>query len=99
MLVLGDVGEMREIAERPYDLHRLTGRHIVQDGLQLVPRRLVIVAMEADRRLPNAFDEIEDVRSFLFAHSVAKNTAEQPDVVPQPCIEDGSVKLRLTCTR
>jgi hypothetical protein len=25
-----------------------------------VPRRLVVVAMEADRRLPNAFDDIED---------------------------------------
>ena len=38
--------------------------------------------MEADRRLPNAFDDIED-RSSLFSDSVAKNTAEQPDVVPQ----------------
>ena len=48
MLVLGDVGEMREVAERPYDLYRLTGRQVVQDSLQRVPRRLVIVAMEAD---------------------------------------------------
>ena len=83
MLVLGDVGEMREVAERPYDLYRLTGRQSVQDSLQRVPRRLVIVAMEADRRLPNAFDGIEDRFSLLFSDSVAKNTAEQPDVVPQ----------------
>ena len=39
--------------------------------------------MEADRRLPNAFDDIEDRFSLLFSDSVAKNTAEQPDVVPQ----------------
>ena len=83
MLVLGDVGEVREVAERPYDLHGLTVRQIVQDGLQRAPRRLVIVAMEADRRLPNAFDDIEDRFSLLFSDSVAKNTAEQPDVVPQ----------------
>jgi hypothetical protein len=83
MLVLGDVGEVREVAERPYDLHGLTGRQIVQDGLQRVPRRLVVVAMEADRRLPNASDDIEDRFSLLFSDSVAKNTAEQPDVVPQ----------------
>src|ERR1700680_4670761 len=76
MLILGDVGEVREVAERPCDLHCLTGPQIVQDGLQCAPRRLVIVAMEADRRLPNAFDDIEDRFSLLLSDSVAKNTAE-----------------------
>jgi hypothetical protein len=33
--------------------------------------------------LPNAFDDIEDRSSLLLSDSVAKNTAEQPDVVPQ----------------
>jgi hypothetical protein len=75
MLILGDVGEVREVAECPYDLHCLTGRQIVQDGLQRAPRCLVIVTMEANRRLPNAFNDIEDRSSFLLSDSVAKNTA------------------------
>ena len=83
MLVLGDVGEMREVAEGPHDLHRLIGRQIVQDGLQRAPGRLVIVAMEADRRLPNALHDIEDRVTLLLADGVAEDAPEQPDIVAQ----------------
>ena len=48
MLVLRDVGEMREKAERPYDLQRFERRQSVERRFELTPRRDVFVATEAD---------------------------------------------------
>ena len=71
-------------------------RHAVEDGLELAPRRLVVVAMEPDRGLPDALDQVEHVGALLVAHGVAENAAEQPDVVPQPRVflsADSSTRL------
>ena len=86
VLVLGDVGEMREIAEGADDAHGLAGRHAVEDGFQFPPRQLVLVAMEPDRGLPDALDQVEHVGAFLVAHGVAENPPQQPNIGPQPGI-------------
>ena len=86
VLVLGDVGEVRKIAEGAHDAHGLADRHAVEDQFQLAPRRLVVVAMEPDRGLPDALDQVEHVGALLVAHGVAEDAPEQPDVVAQPGI-------------
>ena len=43
----------------------------------------LVVAMEADRGLADALDEIEHLAAFLLAHGVAEQAAEQADVVAQ----------------
>lgn len=40
--------------------------------------------MKPDRGLPDALDQVEYVIALLIAHGIAKDTAEQPDVVAQP---------------
>ena len=82
VLVFGDIGEMREIAEGADDAHGLGDRHAVEDRFELAPRRPVVVAMEPDRGLPDALDQVEHVGAFLVAHGIAEDTSEQPDVVP-----------------
>ncbi len=52
-----------------------------EDGFELTPRALVAVAMEAHRILADGLDEVEDILSLLFAHRVAKDTAEEADIV------------------
>ena len=84
VLVLGDVGEVRKIAEGADDAHGLGGRHAVEDEFQLAPRRPVVVAMEPDRGLPDAFDQVEHVGALLIAHGIAEDAPEQPDVLAQP---------------
>ena len=49
-----------------------------------MPGRPVVVPVEADRGLPDAFDQIEYVGTFLIAHGVAEDTPEQANIVPQP---------------
>ena len=84
VLVFGDVGEVREIAEGAHDAHGLADRHAVEDEFELMPGRPVVVPVEADRGLPDAFDQIEYVGTFLIAHGVAQDTPEQANIVPQP---------------
>ena len=84
VLIFGDVGKVREIAEGAHDAHGLAGRHAVEDEFELAPRRLVVVAVKPDRGLPDALDQIEDIGAFLVAHGVAEDASKQPDVVPQP---------------
>ncbi len=42
-----------------------------------------IVAVKADRGLPDFLDNIEDVPTFLVPDGVAENAAKQPDIIAQ----------------
>ena len=86
VLVLGNVGEVREIAEGADDPHRVGGRHAVEDLFELAAGEPVLVAVEPDRGLPDALDQVEHVGALLVAHGVAEDAPEQADVVPQPAI-------------
>jgi len=50
-----------KIAEGADDAHGFGGRHAVEGEFQLTPRHPVLVAMEPDRGLPDAFDQVEYV--------------------------------------
>ena len=83
VLVLGDIGQMREIAEGAHDRERLVVVEAVERGGELAPRAALVVAMEADRGLPDSLDNHVNVGAFLLAHGVAEDAAEQADVVAQ----------------
>ena len=75
VLVLGDVGQMREIAEGADDRQRLFVVETVERRLQLAPGLDFVVAVEADRGLADALDDSEDVGPVLFADRVAEDAA------------------------
>ena len=81
---------MGEIAEGADDPQRLGGRHAVEDLLELAAGEPVLVAVEPDRGLADALDQIEQVGALLVAHRVAQDAPEQTDVVAQP-------RVRLLC--
>src|SRR5258706_299079 len=60
MLVFGDVGELRKVAESADDLDALTMREAIQCRLELVPRGFIFVAVEADRGPANALNRQPD---------------------------------------
>ena len=91
--VLGDVGEVREVAEGADDPGGLLGRQAVEQGLELVPRGLVLVAMEADGGLADALDQGEHGLAFLGPYRVAEDGAEQADVVAQRQVLVGDLAL------
>src|SRR5215467_5270025 len=90
MLVFGDVGELRKVAESADDLDVLTMREAIQRRLELVPRGFIFFAVEADRGPADVLDDREDRLAFLAAHRIAKNAAEQTDIVTQRQILVGS---------
>src|SRR5215471_4707750 len=90
MLVFGDVGELRKVAESADDLDVLTMREAIQGRLELVPRGFIFFAVEADRGPADALNDREDRLAFLVAHRIAKNAAEQTNVVAQRQILVGS---------
>ena len=91
MLVLGDVGEMREEAEGADELQRLVAGQRVQRVFELVARGAVLVAAEPDRALPDALDRGKGGVAVLLTHRVAKDPAEEPDVLAQRQVLVGGV--------
>ena len=83
VLVFGDIGKMREITECTNNTKSIGDRHSVENAFELLTRRLVIIAMEANRSLPNAFDQIEHLGPFLIANGVTQDAPETPDVRTQ----------------
>jgi len=81
MLVFGDVGELRKVAESADDLDALTMREVVQYRLELMPRGFIFVAVEADRGPANVLNDREDRLAFLAADRIAENAAEKTDIV------------------
>jgi hypothetical protein len=90
MLVFGDVGELRKVAESADDLDVLTMREAIQRGFELVPRGFIFFAVEADRVAANVLNDLEDRLAFLGSHRIAKNAAEQTNIVTQRQILVGS---------
>src|SRR5262245_5609127 len=81
VLVLGNVGQVREIAERPNDADRLVGRLAAERAAELPPRGCVRVALAAQAGLPQPFDQGENLVALLNAHRVAQDASEQSNVV------------------
>ncbi len=91
--VLGDVGQVREIAERADHTDGLVGRQVLQ---QVVERRAgARVALEpiSDRQAADALDQLEGLVALLFADHVAEDAAEQPDVRDQGAVLVARVEI------
>lgn len=83
VLVLSQVGEVREGAEGADNLGRLIVREPVQDRFELLSRGCVVVAMEADGRPVDAFNDVEHLLTLLLADDAAQDAAEQADVLAE----------------
>jgi hypothetical protein len=91
MLVFGDIGEVREVAEGAADQDGVVGREIIEDCLQLLTRALVLVAAEPDGRLPDALDGREHRLAFLLAHGIAEDAPDQADIITQRLVLIGQL--------
>ncbi len=83
VLVFGDVGEVRKVAEGAHHEIGLFARQAVQQGFQFDAGGIFVVAMQADRQQADALDDVEDFFAFLVADDRAEQLAEQADVLEQ----------------
>jgi hypothetical protein len=90
MLIFGDVGELRKVAESADDLDVLSMREAIQCRFEFVPRGFIFLAVEADRVAANMLNNREDRLAFLATHRIAKDAAEQTNIVTQRQILVGS---------
>ncbi len=90
VLVLGDVGQVREVTEGAHHHVGAFARQAAQQGIHFLARRAVGIAMEAQREPADLLDAIENFGAFLFAHGVAEQAAEQADVVAQGLVLVGA---------
>src|SRR5262249_16108568 len=75
MLVFGDVGGLRKVAESADDLNVLTMREAIQYCCELVPRGFIFCAVAADRGLADVLVDREDRLAFLAEHGIPKDAA------------------------
>ena len=83
VLVLGDVGQLQEVAERTDDSLRRIARQWVEQCSEFGAGSRVALPRKAHSRLAHTLDDVEDCFAFLFAHGVAEDAAEKTDIRPQ----------------
>ena len=83
VLVLGDIGQMQEVAEGAHHDDGVVVAQSVQQLGQFRARLEVVIPAEAHAQLAHVLDDFEHAAAFLFAHHVAQHAAEQADVVEQ----------------
>ena len=80
MPILGDVREMRKIAECAHDAHGLFGRQLAQALFERLRCLAIVLAAEFDGRLTNRLDDVVHGVAFLLAQHFAEEAAEEADV-------------------
>ena len=86
LAILGDVGQVREVAERPDHADRLDHREVLQQPVERAAGLRVALEAKAHRQLAHPFDQLERLLSLLLADDVAEDSAEQPDVFDQRAV-------------
>jgi hypothetical protein len=89
--VLGDVGQVAEVAEGADHAHRLVARQVLQQPVEHAPGRRVTLEPVGHRELAHALDQLEGLVPFLLANHVAEDAAEQPDVLDQRAVLGGGI--------
>ena len=74
--VLGDVGQVREVAEGADHAHRLVGRQVLQQPVEHAPGAGILLQPVGHRQLAHAFDQLEGVLAFLLADDLAEDPAQ-----------------------
>ena len=83
MLVLGNIGQLRKIAERAHDRDRANGIEFVKHGLQLALGLRIAVPAKSDCVLARALNQVVYCLALLFAQGIAENTSQQANIFPQ----------------
>ncbi len=83
VLVLGDVGQLQEIAEGANDGLRRVARQRVEEGGELGAGAQIAITGKTNRRLADALDKLKNGFAFLLAHRIAEDTAKVSDVVAE----------------
>ena len=74
--VLGDVGQVREVAEGADHADRLVGRQVLQQPVEHASGTGILLQTIGHRQLAHPFDQLEGVLAFLLADDLAEDPAK-----------------------
>ena len=74
--ILGDVGQMRKVAEGPDHAHSLVGRQVFQQAVQHPAGRGILFEPVAHRQLPHPLDQLESLFALLLADHIAQDATQ-----------------------
>ena len=83
VLILGNIGEVREEAEGADDLQCVVRWEAIQRRRKLAAGRGILIAAEADRVVPDLLDGVEHSLPALLAYCVTEDASEQADIATQ----------------
>lgn len=83
MTVFGQVGQVAEVGEGADDAHRFRRTQALEQVLQRAIGGLVGIAAERHRQRADLLDQRVGLVAFLLPDHIAKDPAQQPDVVDQ----------------
>ena len=78
--ILGDVGQMAEVAVGADHAHRLVGRQALEQRGEVAPGVVIALEPVGHRELPDALDQLVRGLALLLANHLAEDSPEQPDV-------------------
>ena len=86
LILLGDIGQVEKLVERPRDRQQLVFAQLVEAGAQLGIHRPATVGLGA---LADLLDLVEKAVPVLFTNGVAQQLTQQVNVLAQACIDIG----------
>ncbi|MNF86840.1 hypothetical protein D3C84_692890 [compost metagenome] len=86
LVLLGDVGQVEKLVERPRDRQQLVFAQLVEAGAQLGIHRPATVGLGA---LADLLDLVEKAVPVLFTNGIAQQLTQQVNVFAQACINIG----------
>jgi hypothetical protein len=95
--ILGDVGQVAEVAEGTNHAHRLVTGEVLQQAVEHASGRGVPLQPVGHRELAHALDQLEGLGALLLADHVAEDAAEQANVVHQGPVLGRSIVAALGC--
>lgn len=81
MPVLGDIYEIRKVAEYPNDRDRPVHRQSPEQSVERMSGLAVGIALEGDAQAPDFLDEFEGLHAYLLPDGFSKKPSKKTDVL------------------
>ena len=89
--ILGDVGQVREVAEGADHADGLLDRQVLEQAVERLAGAGILLQAVGDRELADLLDQLVGGLAFLFADDVAEDAPEQADVLDQRSVLLGRI--------
>ena len=80
MTVLGDIGQMREVAEGTHDRDHLVDREILQQSIKGLAGGGIALEPVGHRQLSDPLDQVKGILTFLLPDHITKQATQEANI-------------------